>query len=85
MDLFHSNFTSLYKEPETLRPSAIDGFIKDLPLPSLSVSHRDVMDGAITMEEVLAAIKKDNASEAPGLDGFSASYYKKFAHIIIMY
>lgn len=76
LNLFHSYFTSLCKEPETLKPGAIDDFIKDLPLPSLSDSRREIMDGAITMEEVMSAIKQAHASMTPGPDGFSASYKK---------
>lgn len=65
LNLFYFYYVSLCKEPETLRLGAIDDFIKDLPLPSLSVSHRDMMEGAISMEEVMPAIKQQEKHLVP--------------------
>lgn len=79
INLFHNYYSSLYGVQETVSNGAMDDFIKDLALPSLSTSHREILEGEITMEEVLAVIKQAKTSKTPGPDGFSTAYYKTFA------
>lgn len=55
---------------------------KDIPLPTLQQEHTELMDAEFTEGEVLAAIKSLNPSKAPGPDGFTGHYYRKFAAIL---
>lgn len=79
MNLFHDYYSSLYGVQENVSTGAMNDFIKDLALPSLSTSHREILEGGITIEEVLQVIKQAKTSKTPGPDGFSTAYYKKFA------
>lgn len=49
MDLFHDYYSSLYGEQENASTGAIDIFLKDPALPSLSDSHREILERDITI------------------------------------
>lgn len=77
MELFHQFYSRLYKEDPPPPSAAIDSFLKDLPIPVISKSHRDLLDDPISTTEVLETIKSLKIGTSPGPDGFSVCYYKK--------
>lgn len=49
---------------------------------SESETAHDTLNASITEAKVLQVIKSLRPSSAPGLDGFSGLYYKKFAGLL---
>lgn len=79
---FFSFYTRLYSQPQPLRLPLVAEYFRDLPLPTLSSTHKDIMEREFTEAEVLAAIKTLNLTKAPGPDGFSGHYYKKYKDLL---
>ncbi|XP_078528944.1 uncharacterized protein LOC144806458 [Lissotriton helveticus] len=77
-DLFGEFYASLYTAdtPDADRQSA---FLRYLPVPQVPTEWNEVLVAPITLEEVLAAIKSLKAHKAPGIDGYTAVFYKTFA------
>lgn len=67
----------LYQGPSPSGPQDFDSFVSNLPIPSLSEAHRELLDSEVTLSEVLQAIKQIKPAKAPGPGGFSALYFKK--------
>lgn len=68
-----------YAKPDPFPLDQAEAFFHDLDLPVLSEMVHDSMNASITEAEVLQAINSLRPSSAPGPDGFSGLYYKKFA------
>uniref|UniRef100_A0A8C5PBN3 Reverse transcriptase domain-containing protein n=1 Tax=Leptobrachium leishanense TaxID=445787 RepID=A0A8C5PBN3_9ANUR len=56
----------------------IRSFLDQLPLRSLTRPQANALASPITTEEILPLLKELRTSKAPGPDGFSPLYYKKF-------
>lgn len=56
----------------------IKEFLASISLLSLSVEHRDWLNGPITTQKVLDTIKNLKSNTAPGRDGFPPEFYKSF-------
>ena len=89
-DEFHRAFQKIYARQETVDDSteAIQDFLNsgNDTLPSeyisniaLSDAERDRAEGEITMQELeYALFKKMKGSSAPGIDGFTVNWLRKF-------
>lgn len=51
-------------------------------LPSLSQTQQDLLEKPITEIEIQTAIKSLNLRKRPGVDGLSATYYKRFTSLL---
>uniref|UniRef100_A0A3B4TAQ9 Reverse transcriptase domain-containing protein n=1 Tax=Seriola dumerili TaxID=41447 RepID=A0A3B4TAQ9_SERDU len=62
-------------------PSSNDirAFLSSLSLPTLIEEQRDLLDAPITVEEVVGVIGSLPSGKSPGLDGFTAKFYKCYA------
>lgn len=80
---FHRQLSNLYKNPDTFDQSCMNTLFSTIHLPSLSSSHREALDRPITAEEIKSAIKSLKPCKCPGPDGFSVTYYKCFAALLI--
>ncbi|KAM4809918.1 centlein [Rhinophrynus dorsalis] len=60
----------------------IFAFLDRVQLPSLNSVQMEFLDAPITLEEIQSVIISLPAHKAPGPDGFSGIYYKKFAEIL---
>jgi hypothetical protein len=58
--------------------SNIDLIFANSETPILSDSERDSLEGPITYQELLAALKNSKNGKSPGSDGFSFEFYKVF-------
>lgn len=57
-------------------------WFSNLTLPTLSMKQLEALNAPCTETEITAIIKSLKTSTAPGPDGYSTSYYKKFSHIL---
>lgn len=85
MDAFLQYYAELYKPrpPQLGKPQ--QEFLNSLLLPSLSKEHSDLLESPFSQSEVLDTIKSLKLGSAPGLDGFSTGYYRKFAPTLAPY
>lgn len=81
LKVFHKKLTELYKDPNTLDHSQLTSLLSSIHLPSLSSSHQDTLDKPITEFEI-QVIKSLKSHKRPGIDGLSATYYKRFASLL---
>uniref|UniRef100_A0A8C5WBR9 Reverse transcriptase domain-containing protein n=1 Tax=Leptobrachium leishanense TaxID=445787 RepID=A0A8C5WBR9_9ANUR len=64
--------------PDSQKQQKIRSFLEQLPLRSLTQTQAAALGTPITAEEILPIMKELRTSKAPGPDGFSPLYYKKF-------
>ena len=70
-------YQDLYSERNVCDKHEMSAFLADIPnIPKIAPEEID--GGEIKEEEVLAAIDKLNIGKAPGSDGLTAEFYKKF-------
>ncbi|XP_075044810.1 vomeronasal type-2 receptor 26-like [Mixophyes fleayi] len=85
---FQKFYSTLYNldalNPGNAPPAdTIAAFLRQANLPTLSNSLVQQLNEDITSEEILAVIKAQKSSKAPGPDGFSAAYYKRFSQTLV--
>uniref|UniRef100_H9GUV3 Reverse transcriptase domain-containing protein n=1 Tax=Anolis carolinensis TaxID=28377 RepID=H9GUV3_ANOCA len=74
-DRFRSYYSQLYKqEGEDLEKISI--YIGEQKLDKITETQRELLNKAITEEEIKKAINNLKPNKAPGPDGFTASFYK---------
>lgn len=86
-EVFKDYYASLYNLEDSdpsVKPSApaIQQFLNSLNLPSLDDAILQDINKPISQDEVLSVIKSLPLHKSPGIDGFSAEYYKTFSHIL---
>uniref|UniRef100_A0A803K359 Reverse transcriptase domain-containing protein n=1 Tax=Xenopus tropicalis TaxID=8364 RepID=A0A803K359_XENTR len=79
---FHTFYKKLYTAPKDIPTPQLRAFFKTINTPKLTAPQKSLMENVITEDEVKQAIKTLQLSKAPGPDGLTALYYKKFAHIL---
>jgi hypothetical protein len=71
-----SFYETLYASKETdILDEAID---TNLEHPTLTNEERDSLEGLITLQELLVAVKNLNNDKSPGSDGYTAEFFKFF-------
>lgn len=74
---FGNFYSSLYNlqivPPDQL---AVDEYLASSGMPGLTITAQQELESPITLEELEAAGSSAKAGKAPGLDGFTACYYK---------
>ncbi|KAM4702914.1 WD repeat- and FYVE domain-containing protein 4 [Rhinophrynus dorsalis] len=82
---YYAKLYNLHLDSNTLQPSQqeIDNFLDEVHLPSLSPAQSATLQSPISAEEVQLVIGKLPIHKAPGPDGFSNIYYKKFSSILV--
>lgn len=56
--------------------------MRDLPIPTLTTEHKNIMEDPILVDEIKDVIKNLKKGSAPGPGGLSTPYYKTFADIL---
>uniref|UniRef100_A0A803J5J8 Reverse transcriptase domain-containing protein n=1 Tax=Xenopus tropicalis TaxID=8364 RepID=A0A803J5J8_XENTR len=79
---FYLFYKKLYACPNNISVSRLREFFKDITIPKLSITQKSLMENEVTEDEIKSAIKMLQLSKAPGPDGLTALYYKKFSHIL---
>ena len=57
---------------------AFDNFVRNLNVPQLSEIQKGGLEGPVTEQEILQALKATKNGKSPGTDGFPAEFYKFF-------
>lgn len=65
-------YRSEYKENEEISAKFYDG------LPNIAQDNVVKLDGSLTEQELLNALKDMKTGKAPGIDGLSVEFYKAF-------
>lgn len=74
--IFKNFYENLYKSEVPVNKDRYANFFSNLEIPVVSQAQVDMMDEPIDEEEVRAAIMSMKSGKSPGLDGFTAEYYK---------
>lgn len=80
--VFRSFYQDLYTSQAAIDQVKLDAFFATIDLPSLSEQQMKSMEGDISIEEIHSAIRSLKLGKAPGDDGFTPDFYKKFSDII---
>lgn len=79
---FKKYYETLYKTEQSTE-TEIKDFLNKLAIPKLTVTDRNLLDEAISEEEVHRAIKSLQNNRAPGPDGYPIEYFKTFSEKIL--
>lgn len=82
VQVFSDYYSKLYAPPTTFPVPFADTFFSDIPLPKVSQEHVELMEEDFTEGEVKAAIKSLHPLRAPGLNGFSNHYCRKYSELL---
>lgn len=77
-DQFKKFYADLYTT-ENCESISMAQFFDSLEIPSVTPNDRSDLDNTISTAEILQAIRKMKSGKAPGPDGFSIEFFKKFA------
>uniref|UniRef100_A0A9J8AIQ2 Reverse transcriptase domain-containing protein n=1 Tax=Cyprinus carpio carpio TaxID=630221 RepID=A0A9J8AIQ2_CYPCA len=80
---FMEFFADLYKSKTSVSSEVISDFLRSLSLPKLSEADQEILNADITIQELMDAINAFPNGKAPGPDGFSFEFYKKYADKIV--
>ena len=81
-ETFKDFFKHLYTGGPTPSETEFSNFFNGLDLPTLSAEDTDALDSAITLEELLKAVKATNKGKTPGVDGIPVEVYFAFWDIL---
>lgn len=76
-------YERLYSSESTANSVAIETFLNNLDLPSLTLDQKQLLETPITAEEIQEVIKSLPTGKAPGPDGFTADFYKCYANDLV--
>lgn len=82
LQIFTSFYRCLLTSPETTSPNDPDSWLGSVSLPSLSEEQILSLNTPCTEQGILSIIKSLKTSIAPVPDGYTSSYYKKFAGML---
>ena len=83
MEVFLKFYKKLLSSPQTTPKQSSTQWLDEIQLPTLSSKQSEALNAPCTEIEVIKIIGSLKTSTAPGPDGFSSSYYKKFASVLI--
>ena len=73
---FQQFYSNLYVSELQANENEIRSFLSSLSLPTLTEEQHDFLDAPITVEEMVEVISSLSSGKSPGLDGFTAEFYK---------
>ena len=80
LEVLHDFYAELYKCCDMVNHKEIEDFLVELvKIPKITNATAMSLIGDITEQEVFNAISKLKIGKAPGIDGLTADFYKKFA------
>lgn len=71
--------------PGGMSESEMAAYLTSISLPVLSREGREVLDQAITMSEIEAAISYFGLHKSPGLDGYPREWYQLYKDQLVPY
>ncbi|KAJ1156638.1 hypothetical protein NDU88_009356 [Pleurodeles waltl] len=81
-DAFKEYYTFLYRDPGELDEDRLEGFLRPLPLPTLTSEDGEGLGGAVATEEVLEAISRLAPGKMPGTDGLPMDFYERYSKLL---
>ena len=83
-DCFKTFYTDLYCSEQTSdAPHLMEDFFAKMNLPTISEEQRSLLNGPITKEELINAIKNLQSGKSPGPDGLTCEFYKEFSSLLL--
>lgn len=79
---FLKYYSNLYKEEQT-DSEKLEEYMQKSQMRKITETEREELNKIITEEEIAAAIGAIKMGKAPGTDGFSLKFYKKFKKILV--
>lgn len=76
---FSSFYSNLYKSQPPPDSSAMNSFLNNLDIPTVSEETVRSLDEPLSLEEILSCISLMQSNKTPGPDGFPVEFYKKFS------
>uniref|UniRef100_A0A8C5H2E5 Reverse transcriptase domain-containing protein n=1 Tax=Gouania willdenowi TaxID=441366 RepID=A0A8C5H2E5_GOUWI len=77
-DAFKMFYSFLYSSECSTDITELTSFLRNVGIPTLDAGAIEEPDSPLTLEEVIIAIKSMQNNKAPGPDGFSVEFFKKF-------
>lgn len=77
-DRFREFYSEVYKSQGNIDKEKMKAFFARIQLPQLSEEAIEVLDADLTLTELNSAISSFATNKAPGPDGFSMDFFKKF-------
>lgn len=77
VDIFGTQLTQLYTDPDTFNRSLADSIFLKILLPTIPQSLLTILENLINLSEVLMEVQILKTREKKGPDGFLAEYKKK--------
>jgi hypothetical protein len=71
-------YQKLYTEKDNKSHQEVREFLHTVQGPKLSNTEADALEGKITYAELTTVLKKQKNNKTPGIDGYSAEFYKFF-------
>ena len=72
-------YQNLFKSRDSsLSDADLDELLKDIPINKLDEKDNCLLEGSLTISELGEALKNMKHNKTPGIDGFSAEFYKVF-------
>lgn len=82
-DYYQKLYNLGISEPSSsISPTQIDYFLSKLSLPTLNMSQLDILNKAITLQEVHKVLKTSKLPKSPGPDGLPNEYYQTFLNTL---
>lgn len=66
----------------TYREDELTSYLEAIDIPVLTATYRNRLDGSITVEEILRALKTLQSGRTPGPDGIAVELYKQYADVL---
>ena len=71
-------FKNLYSKKSNDDERLIYDFHNDVQIPQVDDSDNELLEAALTIDEIESALKKMKTGSSPGLDGLTTEFYKMF-------
>lgn len=72
-------YSTLYKSEFPTNTTKMNQFLDNLENPTIDCDRVKELDAPLSLEELLLSIKAMQSNKAPGPDGFTVEFFKKFS------
>ena len=78
LDEIYNYYAGLYAADPLCKPQNIYNFLKETPVPQLTVDEQNMCEGKFNEDECWNVIRNMKNESSPGLDGLGPEFYKYF-------
>lgn len=76
-------YITLYTTRSNTTPAQCQSYVDEVPHARMTKAHQEFLAEPFNEEEVLAAIEALDGAKAPGLDGYTGCFYKKYNDLLV--